>query len=150
MGSASDLDHCGKIAAACEKLGIESVQRIGSAHKVPMYAAEMLAGYEASDRPVVYITVAGRSNALSGFTDGAVQSPVIACPPYSSSFGGADIYSSLRMPSGVAPATVLEPGNAALLAAKIFGLTNPEIRANVAALQKENQEKLYKADADLN
>ena len=27
--------------------------------------------------------------------------PVIACPPYSEKFGGADIYSSLRVPSGI-------------------------------------------------
>jgi len=33
--------------------------------------------YEADPRPKVYITVAGRSNALSGFVDGAVCTPVI-------------------------------------------------------------------------
>ena len=50
-----------------------------------------------------------------------MSAPVIACPPISDAFGGADVFSSLRMPSGVAPALVLEPEAAALLAAKILG-----------------------------
>ena len=97
------------------------ITRIGSAHKTPEHALNILRTYEADPRPKVYITVAGRSNALSGFTDGSVSAPVIACPPASEAFGGADVYSSLRMPSGIAPAVVLEPANAALLAAKILG-----------------------------
>jgi len=43
---------------------------------------------------------------------------VIACPPYSEAFGGADVYSSLRMPKGVAPLVVLEPEGAALAAGR--------------------------------
>jgi phosphoribosylaminoimidazole carboxylase PurE protein len=113
-------DHCRKIAEACKNFGLESVLRIGSAHKTALHVLEILREYEADPRPKVYITAAGRSNALSGFTDGAVSAPVIACPPPSDSYGGADVYSSLRMPSGIAPAVVLEPLNAAL-AAKIFG-----------------------------
>ena len=67
---------------------------------------DVLAEYEASGEVGVYITVAGRSNALSGMADANVTAPVIACPPYSDKYGGADLYSSLRMPSGVAPAVV--------------------------------------------
>jgi phosphoribosylcarboxyaminoimidazole (NCAIR) mutase len=55
--------------------------------------------------------------------DANVAAPVIACPPYSESFGGADVFSSIRMPSGVCPALILEPANAARLAAKIQGRT---------------------------
>ena len=84
----------------------------------------------------MYITVAGRSNALSGMVDANVTAPVIACPPYSDRFGGADLYSSLRMPSGVAPAVVLEPDGAALLAAKILALGDPALREQVAAAQQ--------------
>jgi len=112
MGSKADMEHCKKIADACHQLGVETVIRIASAHKTAEHALKVLREYEADGRPKVYITVAGRSNALSGFTDGLVSAPVIACPPPSESFGGADIYSSLRMPSGVAPAVVLEPVNA--------------------------------------
>lgn len=149
MGSRSDMGHAEKIGEALQALGIEYELRIGSAHKVPARAMEILAAYEADPRPKVYITIAGRSNALSGFTDAQVTAPVIACPPVSSSFGGADIYSSLRMPSGVAPAVVLEPSGAALLAAKILGLSFPEIQEKVAELQAANREKLLADDADV-
>jgi phosphoribosylcarboxyaminoimidazole (NCAIR) mutase len=74
---------------------------------------------------------------------------VIACPPPSDSFGGADIYSSLRMPSGIAPALVLEPVNAALLAAKILGQTNDDIREQVKAYQKRQAKKILEDDASL-
>ncbi len=147
MGSRSDMGHAQKIGNALAELGIAYEFRIGSAHKVPARALEILQAYEADPRPKVYITIAGRSNALSGFTDAQVTAPVIACPPVSSSFGGADIFSSLRMPSGVAPAVVLEPAGAALLAAKIFGISFPEIRAKVASLQAANRDKLLADDA---
>lgn len=147
MGSKADLDHCTKISDACKGFGLEPVLRIGSAHKTPEHALSILKEYEADERPKVYITVAGRSNALSGFTDGSVSAPVIACPPPSESFGGADVFSSLRMPSGIAPAVVLEPFNAALLAAKIFGVTNVEVRELVKASQKRAAQKIIEDDA---
>jgi 5-(carboxyamino)imidazole ribonucleotide mutase len=149
MGSKADIDHCTKISDACKGFGLEAVLRIASAHKTPEHAIAILKEYEADARPKVYITVAGRSNALSGFTDGSVSAPVIACPPPSDSFGGADIYSSLRMPSGIAPAVVLEPFNAALLAAKIFSVTNAEVREQVKASQKRAAEKIIEDDASV-
>lgn len=149
MGSKADLDHCKKIAEACNSFGIETVLRIGSAHKTAEHTINILRQYEAEARPKVYITVAGRSNALSGFTDGAVSSPVIACPPPSDSFGGADIYSSLRMPSGVAPAVILEPVNAGLFAAKFFGQFDAEIKAAVVAFQKKQAEKILADDKEI-
>jgi len=147
MGSKADEAHCSKIAEAAREFGIEVAVRIGSAHKTPEHVSVLLRDYEADPRPKVYITVAGRSNALSGFTDGSVTAPVIACPPPSDSFGGADIFSSLRMPSGIAPAVVLEPANAALLAAKILGLGDAEVKANVVAFQKRQADKLIADDA---
>ena len=149
MGSKADMEHCKKIADACQPFGIETVMRVGSAHKTAEHALAILSEYESDPRPKVYITVAGRSNALSGFTDGSVSAPVIACPPPSDSFGGADIYSSLRMPSGIAPAVVLEPVNAALLAAKIFGVTNAEVREQVKVSQKRAAEKIIEDDASV-
>jgi 5-(carboxyamino)imidazole ribonucleotide mutase len=142
MGSKADAAHCEKIAEAARQFGIEVIQRIGSAHKTPAHVTQLLAVYEADPRPKVYITVAGRSNALSGFTDGTVAAPVIACPPTSETFGGADIFSSLRMPSGIAPAVVLDPANAALLAAKILALANPDLRQRVRAFQIFQAEKI--------
>jgi len=149
MGSKADLEHCTKISDACRQFGLETVMRIGSAHKTAEHALAILREYESESRPKVYITVAGRSNALSGFTDGLVSEPVIACPPPSDSLGGADIYSSLRMPSGIAPAVVLEPVNAALLAAKILGQMNDDVREQVKAYQKRQAEKILEDDESL-
>ena len=149
MGSKADMDHCMKISQACQGYGLETVLRIASAHKTPEHALQILREYEADERQKIYITVAGRSNALSGFTDGSVSAPVIACPPSSDSFGGADVFSSLRMPSGIAPAVVLEPSNAALLAAKIFGVANAEMREQVRVSQKRAAEKIVEDDASV-
>ena len=149
MGSKADMEHCKKIADACAQFGIETVVRIASAHKTAEHALNILREYESDARPKVYITVAGRSNALSGFTDGLVSAPVIACPPSSESFGGADIYSSLRMPSGVAPAVVLEPVNAALFAAKIIGLMDESVLEQVKASQKRAADKVIEDDASV-
>ena len=140
MGSKGDLERAKKVAEALAKLGMSYDLRVASAHKSPAYLLQMLQAYEQESVQRVYITIAGRSNALSGFVDAAVSAPVIACPPYSETFAGADIISSLRMPSGVAPAVVLEPEAAALLAAKILGR-----RAAVNALQAE-QSALIVAD----
>lgn len=135
MGSKSDIAHGSTIAQALNGFGIESAIRVASAHKAATYLLDLLATYETEQRPRVYITVAGRSNALSGLVDGNVTAPVIACPPYSDRFGGADVFSSLRMPSGIAPLVVLDPAGAALAAAKILGLVDETIRQAVAANQ---------------
>jgi phosphoribosylaminoimidazole carboxylase PurE protein len=150
MGSKSDLKHCQEIADNCRKFSIESVLRIASAHKTAPRLLEILSDYEAYPQSKVYITVAGRSNALSGMVDANVNAPVIACPPRSSSFGGSDIYSSLRMPSGVAPMVILEPENAALAAAKIFGQSNARVLAKIIEYQENHRQRLYLADDELN
>jgi 5-(carboxyamino)imidazole ribonucleotide mutase len=146
MGSKADEEHCRKIAEAAHALGLETVLRVGSAHKTPRHVMEILRQFETDPRPKVYITVAGRSNALSAFADGLVSAPVIACPPASEAFGGGDIFSSLRMPSGVAPAVVLEPANAALLAAKILGLADPAVAVKVSEYQKAQAGKVMADD----
>lgn len=150
MGSRADETFARKVADAAAGLGIESVLRVGSAHKTPEHVLAILKEYESAARPVVYVTIAGRSNALSGFVDGSVNAPVIACPPPSDAFAGADVYSSLRMPSGVAPAVVLEPANAALLAAKIFALSDPALRERIAAFKSQQARKILQDDGELN
>lgn len=149
MGSPSDREHVDQIVTVLESMEIECVQRIASAHKSPQRLLDLLAEYERDSRPKVYITVAGRSNALSGMVDANVNAPVIACPPIGSSFAGADLYSSLRMPSGVAPMVVLEPVNAALAAAKILGLASAGIEKSVRERQEEQRKRLAAADSEL-
>lgn len=136
MGSKSDLAHGTVIAEALAGYGIDSEIRVASAHKAAGYVLELLAAYETDGRPKVYVTIAGRSNALSGLVDGNVAAPVIACPPYSDRFSGADVFSSLRMPSGIAPLVVLDPAGAALAAAKILGVGDPAVRTEVESAQQ--------------
>lgn len=143
------MNHAADIVEALAEYNLSAELRIGSAHKTPAHVLNILEEYEADPRPKVYITIAGRSNALSGFVDAQVNSPVIACPPLSSTFAGADIFSSLRMPSGVAPAVVLEPTAAALLAAKILGVHSPEIREKLANRRQEYIDKILQDDNEV-
>ena len=110
---------------------------------------ELLREYEQESRPTVYVTIAGRSNALSGFVDGYVTNPVIACPPPSDAFGGADVFSSMRMPSDVAPMLVLDPANAGLAAAKVLAVADPVLRERIAAHKVTEAAKVTVADREL-
>lgn len=147
MGSAADLGHCRKIADALDGYGIESELRIASAHKVPERLLSVIRAYDESDRAVIYVAVAGRSNALSGMLDCATSGLVVSCPPYSDAFGGTDLFSSIRMPSGVGPVLVLDPANAALAVAKSFGVWDEAIRKRVSAVQMGNRDRLIVDDA---
>ena len=147
MGSKSDMDWSEQIADTLDELGIESVMRIASAHKVPFKAVDIINEYE--DEKVVYITVAGRSNALSGFVDAQTEKPVIACPPYSSKFGGADIFSSLRMPSGVCPMVIIGTEQAGLAAAKMFALSDEDLQERIKEYQENNRKQIDKDDEEV-
>jgi len=147
MGSRADLDWSRKIAEALKEFGLSPILRIASAHKVPLKCLEIIKEYEKEG--AIFITVAGRSNALSGFTDAQTVWPVIACPPYSEKFSGFDVFSTLRMPSGVAPLVVLEPENAALAAAKMVALVDPEVRKRVEKFQERMRQKLEEDDSSL-
>ncbi len=144
MGSERDLDFSREIAKYLKLLGVNPEFRVASAHKTPLTVLEILKEFEAEK--VVYITVAGRSNALSAFIDGNTSKPVIACPPYSEKYGGADIYSSLRVPSGIGCVVTIETEGAAIAAAKILGLDEAEIEANVVAYQESKRKDLAKAN----
>jgi len=140
MGSKADLEWSQKIALALKSFDLQVRMYVASAHKIPIKCLEIIKSHEAENP--VFITVAGRSNALSGFSDAQTHCPVIACPPYSDAFAGNDIFSSLRMPSGVAPLVVLEPQNAALAAAKIIALSNENVRSKVLEFQEAQRKKL--------
>lgn len=113
---------------------------VASAHKMSLKCLEIIKAHQVENP--VFITIAGRSNALSGFSDAQTHCPVIACPPYSDAFAGGDVFSSLRMPSGVATLLVLEPQNAALAAAKIIALSNEKVKNKVLEFQDIQRKKL--------
>ena len=147
MGSERDLEFAKEIAKHLKGLGLDFVFRVASAHKTPEKVLEILRGYEGEK--VVYITVAGRSNALSAFVDANTTKPVIACPPYSEKFAGADIFSSLRVPSGVGSVVTIEPEGAAIAAAKIFALEDKRMEERIKAYQKARKEEIEEADKSI-
>ena len=149
MGSKGDLSHAQAVAKTLHALEISHAMRVCSAHKATRRLLEMLQEYEASTDPRVYITIAGRSNALSAVVDANTRYPVIACPPYSDRFGGMDILSSLRLPSGIASPLILEPDGAALLAAKILALSDKALERRVLDYKQRLAAELSQADDEV-
>lgn len=120
-GSDKDAAHIQKIQEACAEFNIPQEWVVASAHKTPRKALEVLETNE--QNAVVYITVAGMSNALSGFCAANTKNPVIACPPFSDKMDMmVNVQSTLQMPSDVPAMTVLNPRNAVLAAKYIFDL----------------------------
>lgn len=146
MGSEKDLPFCKKIGDVLDVFGVSHTYHIASAHKTPEYLLQLL---EEDDSTHVYITVAGRSNALSGMVDAQTTKPVIACPPYAEQFYGMDVLSSLRMPSGVAAMTVLDPDAAALAALKILALHDSILQKKIETYQQQMKEHLIEADKNV-
>ena len=94
---------------------------ISSAHKNTEKVLEILNMYNNQNGNVVFVTVAGRSNALSGVVACNTQYPTIACPPFSDKVDMmVNINSTLQMPSKVPVMTILEPGNVALAIKRMF------------------------------
>jgi 5-(carboxyamino)imidazole ribonucleotide mutase len=148
MGSKGDLTHAQAAAKTLKTLDISYEMRVCSAHKATRRLMEMLQSYEKAG-PLVYITIAGRSNALSAVVDANTRYPVIACPPYSERFGGMDILSSLRLPSGIASPTILEPEGAALLAAKMLAFADNTIWQRLEDYKQRVATELARADEEV-
>lgn len=146
IGSKTDRSWAEKIGKHVKVFHIPYKIRIASAHKSPEYALQIVREYEKSGKNIVFIAIAGRSNALGGFIDANTYFPVINCPPPSEKFAGLDILSSLRMPSGVAPVTVLEADQAALFALKIFALYDDKLKERVKNYHTELVSKIKEED----
>ena len=144
MGSERDLEFSREIAQHLKELGVDYEFRVASAHKTPAKVLAVLKEFEKIN--VVYITVAGRSNALSAFMDANTSKPVIACPPYSDKFGGIDVFSSLRVPSGIGSVLTIEPEGAAIAAAKVLALSDRELEKRVSAYQASKKIEIEKAN----
>jgi 5-(carboxyamino)imidazole ribonucleotide mutase len=144
MGSDKDLEFSQKIAKYLKLLGVNYEFRVASAHKTPKQVLKIIEDF--GREKIVFITVAGRSNALSAFVDANSSNPVIACPPISEKFSGADIFSSLRVPSGIGSIVTIEPEGAAIATAKIFALQDSEIRRLLAEYQLTKKKNLARAN----
>ncbi|XP_012554976.2 multifunctional protein ADE2 isoform X2 [Hydra vulgaris] len=150
LGSSSDLPHAHKIEAKLKTLGVNCEIRISSAHKTTEKTIDVIRYYESDGVPTVFIAVAGRSNGLGPVLSGNTTYPVINCPPVDyKSWGPEDIWSSLRLPSGLGCTTTIDPEGAALNAAQILALTDHCIWSRIHACRLNTTLSLMRADKDL-
>ncbi|XP_041459214.1 multifunctional protein ADE2-like isoform X1 [Lytechinus variegatus] len=149
MGSASDLPHGEKIKNECTSFGIHCDIRVTSAHKGTEETLNILKYYESLGIPAVFIAVAGRSNGLGPVLSGNATFPVINCPPVKADWGAQDIWSSLRLPSGLGCTTTLSPEGAAWQAAQILGMTNHVVWGRIRARQLNTWIGLKESDKKL-
>ena len=151
MGSDSDLETMRPAAEVLDELGVPNEIRVVSAHRTP---EDMVAyGKEAEGRGLrAIIAGAGGAAHLPGMLASLTPLPVIGVPVPLKNLDGLDsLLSIVQMPNGVPVATVaIGAGrNAGLLAARIVGTSDEEVRRGVDRLRAEAAEKARKADAGL-
>ncbi|XP_018085579.1 uncharacterized protein paics.2.L isoform X1 [Xenopus laevis] len=149
MESTSDLAHCEEIKKSCTKYGMKCELRVASAHTGPQETLDILAEYEGDYIPTVFIAAAGGSNGLGAIVAANSAHPVISCPPHSADWSTKDIWSSLRMPSGLGCSTVLSPEAAAQFAARIFGINSHMVWSKLRACTLNSWISLKQADVKL-
>ncbi|MFP4647317.1 MAG: AIR carboxylase family protein [Candidatus Bipolaricaulota bacterium] len=144
MGSEKDLDHAEEIVEVLDRFQVEHEVRALSAHKLARVVLEELENYDESYEQVIYIAVAGRSNALGPMISAHTTNPVINCPIIGSF--QEDLFSSLRTPSAVPCSTILDPGNAAIHAVQILGLSDQDLSARLREWRAQVVESLKETD----
>ncbi len=129
VGSKSDLPVMEKCTKRLEDLGVDHELEVLSAHRTPDAVAEYVAS--APERGIkVFICAAGMAAHLAGAVAARTNLPVIGIPIAAGTLGGFDaLLATVQMPSGVPVATVAVNGaaNAAVLAAQILALSDPEL-----------------------
>ena len=149
MGSDSDMPVMSKAAAILDKLGVEYEMKIISAHREPDVFFEYAKTAEEKGFKVI-IAGAGMAAHLPGMCAALFPMPVIGIPMKTSDLGGVDsLYSIVQMPSGIPVATVAIDGgmNAAILAAKMLAMSDPELLEKLKAYSAEMKETVQaKAD----
>jgi 5-(carboxyamino)imidazole ribonucleotide mutase len=151
MGSESDLEKMKPAAEVLAELGVTAEMRILSAHRTPDV---MLAfGREAADAGFgVIIAGAGGAAHLPGMLAAVTALPVIGVPVALRNLDGLDsLLSIVQMPKGVPVATVAIDGarNAGILAARILGVADPELRARVGRAMEEQSAAARATDEKL-
>lgn len=151
MGSDSDMPVMAKTAAVLDEFGITYEMRIISAHREPDEFFEFARTAEEKGFKVI-IAGAGMAAHLPGMCAAIFPLPVIGIPMHTKSLGGRDsLYSIVQMPSGIPVATVAIDGakNAAILAAKILAVSDPQMLKKVKDYAAKLKEEVKAKDAKL-
>jgi phosphoribosylaminoimidazole carboxylase PurE protein len=153
MGSDSDLDVMAEAEKRLESFGIPYETRILSAHRSPLKTLQY--AESALERGIEVIIVgAGAAAHLAGVVASRTTAPVIGVPIDSSCLRGMDaLLSTVQMPAGVPVATMAigkaGSANAAIFAAQILALKDPEIAARLTRLKVELESGVEDKDKKL-
>src|SRR5579884_198623 len=129
MGSKSDYATMRAAVEILREFGVPHEARVVSAHRTPELMFEY-AGSAASRGLRVLIAGAGGAAHLPGMVAARTTLPVLGVPIQSKALNGLDsLLSIVQMPAGVPVATMAigNAANAALLAARILALSDPEL-----------------------
>ena len=137
MGSQSDWATMRHAAETLDALGLAYDARIVSAHRTPDRLVAFAKGAKAAGYKVVIAGASGAAH-LPGMTAVMTPLPVFGVPVESKALSGQDsLLSIVQMPGGI-PVGTLAIGkagaiNAALLAAAILALSNPDLAGRLDA-----------------
>lgn len=150
MGSTSDLPILEKAAKFLDEMEIPFEMNALSAHRTPDEVENF--AKQAEERGIrVIIAGAGMAAALPGVIAANTTLPVIGVPIKGMLDGLDAMLSIIQMPPGIPVATVGVNGaqNAAILAAEILALSNPEISERLKAYKQGLKQKIVKANTEL-
>jgi 5-(carboxyamino)imidazole ribonucleotide mutase len=141
MGSRSDWPTMRHAAETLDTLKLEYEARIVSAHRTPERLVDFATNARAEGFRVI-IAGAGGAAHLPGMVASMTTLPVLGVPVRSSALSGQDsLLSIVQMPGGIPVGTLAigEPGaiNAALLAASILALGDPELAERLEQFRRE-------------
>ena len=152
MGSDSDWPVMEEAAKTLDQLGISYETDVVSAHRMPLEMVEFAQTAMAKGFKVI-IAGAGGAAHLPGMVASLTTLPVIGVPVALKNLDGMDsLLSIVQMPAGVPVATVGvgNAKNAALLAARILGISDAAISAKVSDALKEINSEAKAKGANLN
>lgn len=141
LGSKSDMLVAEKAMKVLDEFEIDYDLHIASAHRTPEVVKKIIEESTAE----VFIAIAGLSAALPGVIAANTLKPVIGVP-VSGKLNLDSILSIIQMPPGVPVAAVgLDNGtNAALLAAQILALSDPDISVKIYKYRTIAREKIIR------
>lgn len=148
MGSDSDFPIVQNAVKKLKSFGIPYEVHVMSAHRTPKEAAEF-AEHAVENGFGVIIAAAGKAAHLGGVLAAHTILPVIGIPIKSSALDGLDaLLSTVQMPPGIPVATVGIDGadNAAILAAQMLALSDPELAAKLQNMKDDMAEGVRQKD----